>query len=140
MGAQMAKAPRLPELIVPLDYFCKRRCRCLVYRKGGDCDCKLCMVTANLHRFLIDIQRLHSVPGHGCMLGCIGSSSAFVRSLAGSQGASLQAFTGRHLPLLETASLEWTRPWPGGGQQIQEQKNKPWVLKATDRALTEAAQ
>jgi hypothetical protein len=39
-------------------------------------------VIANLLKFLVDIQRWHSVPGHGCTLECNDSSSAFVRSLA----------------------------------------------------------
>ena len=83
MDVQMTKAPRLPELKVPLGNSRKRKCTCLVYREGGDCDCSLCMyVTANLRKFLIDIQRWHSVPGHGCTLECNGSSSEFVRSLA----------------------------------------------------------
>ena len=68
VDAQMAKAPRLPGLIVSLDNFR------LVYRKGGDCDCKPCIVTANLRKFLIDIQRWHSVPDHGCMPEFVDSS------------------------------------------------------------------
>ena len=36
--AQITKAPRLPKPTVPLGSFRKRKCRCLVYRKGGDCD------------------------------------------------------------------------------------------------------
>ena len=55
-----------------------------MYRKGGDCDCTLCMyVIANLLKSLVDIQRWHSVLGHGPAHECNGSSSAFVRSLAG---------------------------------------------------------
>ena len=83
VDAQMGNAPRLPELTVSLDNFRKRKCKCLVYRKGGDCDCTLCMyVIANLRKFLVDIQRWHSVPGHGCTLECNDRSPAFVRSLA----------------------------------------------------------
>ena len=82
VNAQMAKAPRLPELTVPLGNFRKRKCRCLVYRMGSDCDCALFTTTANLCKFLIDIQRWHSVPGHGCTPECNDSSSAFARSLA----------------------------------------------------------
>ena len=79
----MAKAPRFLELIVPLDNLRKRKCKCLVFRKGGDCDCALCMyVIAHLHKFPIDIPRWHSLPCHGSMPECNGSSPAFVRSLA----------------------------------------------------------
>lgn len=83
MDAQMGDTPRLPELTVSLDNFRKHKCKCLVYRKGGDCDCTLCMyVIANLRKFLVDIQRWHSALGHGYTLECNDNSSAFVRSLA----------------------------------------------------------
>ena len=39
-------------------------------------------VIANLRKFLGDIQRWHSVLGHGCTLECNNNSSATVRSLA----------------------------------------------------------
>ena len=59
----VTNAPRLPELIMPHGSFCKRKCKFLVYFKGGDCDCALFYYAiANLRKFLADIPRWHSVP------------------------------------------------------------------------------
>jgi len=81
--AQMGNALRLPELVVSLGTFRKKKCECLVYRKGGDCDCTLCMyILVNLRKLKIDMQRWHSVESHGCSLECNDKTSAFSRSLA----------------------------------------------------------
>ena len=83
VDAQMANAARLPELAVSLGTFRKKKCDCLAYRKGGDCDCTLCMyIVANLQKLNVDIQRWHSCAGHSCSLACNDKASPFIRSLA----------------------------------------------------------
>lgn len=78
----MGNAAKLPQLILSLGTFRKKKCKCTVYRHGGDCDCTLCTyVMANLRKFKIDINRWHSAEGHDCVLECNDSSSAFRLSL-----------------------------------------------------------
>ena len=111
VDAQMATAARLPQLDVSLGTFGKKKCKCLVYRKGGDCDCTLCMyVLANLRKFNVDIQRWHSRAGHGCSLACNDKASPFIRSLS-DINCLLQHLLCERIEVPELTCARSTRPF-----------------------------
>jgi len=82
MRAHLGEAPDLPKLNISLGTFRKKKCECIVLRRGGDCDCTLCTyITVNLTKLNSEMQRWHSEEGHGCTLECSDSTSAFRHAL-----------------------------------------------------------
>lgn len=50
--AEVAKAPEYPTVVVSMKHFRKGFCKCIMRRKGSECDCQLCTyVTSNLSKF-----------------------------------------------------------------------------------------
>ncbi len=52
VAAQVAGAPEYPQLVVSMKHFRLGFCKCIVRRKGSECDCQLCTyVNSNLTKF-----------------------------------------------------------------------------------------